>query len=106
MFVVVIMRMIMKVVPAVVMSFLRLNMDMRMIVARMAMPYRDPALRGGMRVDQQKFRGPRRAKYRGPSNVSFAKYPHRDACRCAGSSPIVSADRSSVNQGRSLSGIS
>jgi hypothetical protein len=94
MFVVMIMRMIMM----VVINFPRLNMDMWTIIARMAMPYRDPALRGGVRVDQQQFGGPRRPKYRGPSKVSFAKYPHRAACERVGSSPIVSADHSSVNQ--------
>jgi hypothetical protein len=44
-------QMIMMVVLVVEMRFSRFNMDVRMIVARMPMPYCDSALRSGIRVN-------------------------------------------------------
>jgi hypothetical protein len=44
-------QMIMMVVLVVEMRFSHFNMDVRMIVARMAMPYCDSALRSGIRVN-------------------------------------------------------
>jgi hypothetical protein len=52
------------------------DMNMGMIVARMAMPYGDPALRRCRGIDQQQLGRPRRAKHRSPSNDPLAQYLH------------------------------
>jgi hypothetical protein len=56
--------------------FVRMNMKVRAMVSRMAVPHRDPAPGPGFGIEQQQFGRAQRAKYRRPSNHHFARDPH------------------------------
>ncbi len=67
-------------VLVMVMRFVLVDMNVRMVITRMAVAHSDPAVRRAVGVDQQQLGRSWRTKYRRPSNDPFAQYLHLMRC--------------------------